>query len=164
MLNNTNPGYLPDGSLVPAVQNTLPPSSVPTIGDALNNKNISWAYFGGAYNDAVILSTRPCGEPGQSQLISAAALADPAHALGVGLLPDLQSVPVCELDHGRRSAAAAHIKDTSDLIADIKNNTLPAVSFGKPDGLLDGHPQSSKIDLFEAYVQNVLDALEPIRS
>ena len=32
------------------------------------------------------------------------------------------------------------IKDTADLITDIQNNTLPAVSVGKPDGLLDGHP------------------------
>jgi phospholipase C len=54
----------------------------------------------------------------------------------------------------------AHIKDTADLITDIKNNTLPSVSIGKPDGLLDGHPQSSKIDLFEAYLQHILDALE----
>lgn len=55
---------------------------------------------------------------------------------------------------------AAHIKDTADLIADIQNNTLPAVSVGKPDGLLDGHPQSSKIDLFEAYVENILSMLD----
>src|SRR5215475_14126223 len=61
---------------------------------------------------------------------------------------------------GDPTQRAAHIKDTSGLIADIKANTLPAVSIGNPDGLLDGHPQSSKIDLFEAYVQNILDALE----
>ncbi|WP_205837756.1 alkaline phosphatase family protein, partial [Lactobacillus crispatus] len=54
----------------------------------------------------------------------------------------------------------AHMKDTADLIAAIQNNTLPAVSFGKPDGLLDGHPQSSKVDLFEAYVLNLLGALD----
>ena len=47
-----------------------------------------------------------------------------------------------------------------DLLADIQADTLPSVSFGKPDGLLDGHPSFSKIDLFEAYVQQVLDALE----
>ena len=56
--------------------------------------------------------------------------------------------------------SARPISRTQDLVADIQNNTLPAVSIGKPDGLLDGHPQSSKIDLFEAYVQNLLDALE----
>ena len=50
--------------------------------------------------------------------------------------------------------------EQSVLLANIKSDTLPSVSFGKPDGLLDGHPQSSKVDLFEAYVQQVLDALE----
>jgi phospholipase C len=52
------------------------------------------------------------------------------------------------------------MKDTSDLITAIQNNTLPSVSFGKPDGLLDGHPSSSKVDLFEAYVLNILSALD----
>jgi phospholipase C len=54
----------------------------------------------------------------------------------------------------------AHVKDTADLITAIQNNTLPSVSFGKPDGLLDGHPQSSKVDLFESYTLNVLAALD----
>jgi len=38
----------------------------------------------------------------------------PAHALGC-LLPDLQSVPVCQVDHGRSCGSDAHIKDTADL-------------------------------------------------
>ena len=50
--------------------------------------------------------------------------------------------------------------DTSDLINGIQTNTLPSVSFGKPDGYMDGHPQSSKVDLFEAYVQNILTELQ----
>jgi len=61
---------------------------------------------------------------------------------------------------GNPTQRAAHIKDTADLITAIQNNTLPAVSFGKPDGLLDGHPSSSKIDLYEAYVLNILSALD----
>ncbi len=61
---------------------------------------------------------------------------------------------------GNAAQRAAHIKDTVDLLADIQANKLPAVSFGKPDGLLDGHPSSSKIDLFEAYVTQVLAALD----
>src|SRR5262249_31157056 len=51
---------------------------------------------------------------------------------------------------------AAHVKDTSDLLLDIDNSTLPAVSFAKPDGLLDGHPQSSKVDLPKAYTRKSL--------
>src|SRR5207342_3892144 len=31
----------------------VPPSNVPTIGDALSAKNVSWRYYGGGFNDAV---------------------------------------------------------------------------------------------------------------
>jgi phospholipase C len=31
----------------------IPPSNVPTIGDPLIAKNISWRYYGGGYNNAV---------------------------------------------------------------------------------------------------------------
>lgn len=160
MLDNTNPGYLPNGTVVPAVQGALPPSPVRTIGDALNDKKISWAYFGGAYNDAVILSNEAVAANPANPNLSAAAEADPAHALGTAYCQICNPFQYASSIMGDATQRTTHIKDTSDLITDIQNNTLPAVSVGKPDGLLDGHPQSSKIDLFEAYVQNVLDSLE----
>jgi phospholipase C len=160
MLDNTNPGYFPSGSLVPAVQNALPPSPVRTVGDALTEKNISWAYFGGSYNDAVILSNEAVAANPANPSLTMAALADPAHALGVTYCQICNPFQYASSIMGDPAQRTAHIKDTADLITDIQNNTLPAVSVGKPDGLLDGHPQSSKIDLFEAYVQNILDALE----
>jgi len=55
---------------------------------------------------------------------------------------------------------AAHMKDTADLLADMASDTLPAVSFAKPDGLLDGHPQSSKVDLFEGFLKKILNRLD----
>jgi phospholipase C len=160
MLDNTNPGYLPDGSLVPAVQGALPPSPVRTIGDGLNEKNISWAYFGGSYNDAAILATEAVAANPSNPSLTMAALADPAHALGVTYCQICNPFQESASSMGVAAQRTAHIKDTADLITDIQNDTLPAVSVGKPDGLLDGHPSSSKIDLFEAYVENVLDALE----
>src|SRR4029077_18114207 len=36
------------------------------------------------------------------------------------------------------------------------NGTLPAVSYVKPDGAMDGHPASSKWSLFEAFVDNII--------
>ncbi len=51
-----------------------------------------------------------------------------------------------------------HIKDITDLYDDIGNENLPAVSFVKPSGLNDGHPASSKIDLFEAFVRKIVSA------
>jgi phospholipase C len=164
MVDNTNPGFLPNGYQIPTAalvsQGALPASAVRTIGDALNDKNISWAYFGGSYNDAVILSNEAVAANPANPNLTAAALADPAHALGTAYCQICNPFQYATSIMGNPAVRAAHIKDTTDLIADIKDGTLPAVSIGKPDGLLDGHPQSSKIDLFEAYVQNVLDALE----
>jgi phospholipase C len=160
MVDNTNPGYLPNGTVVPAVQGAIPPSPVRTIGDALTEKNISWAYFGGAYNDAVILSNEAVAANAANPNLTAAAVADPAHALGVAYCQICNPFQYATSIMGNATQRAAHIKDTADLLTDIQGNTLPAVSIGKPDGLLDGHPSSSKVDLFEAYVQNILDALE----
>jgi len=54
----------------------------------------------------------------------------------------------------------AHIQDTKDLYADIANGTLPAISFVKPSGLVDGHPSSSKLDLFEGFSKKIVDAVQ----
>src|SRR5262249_1898337 len=56
MINNLSPGTLPNGVIDAASIETggkVPPSSLRTIGDALNEKGISWAYYGGGFNAAV---------------------------------------------------------------------------------------------------------------
>jgi phospholipase C len=165
MLNNVNPGFLPDGTAVPspATQGSVPPSPVRTIGDALNAKNLGWAYYAGEYNNAVALANFATANPTVLNNttvgpLTAAALADPAHAMGA---------LYCQICNPFQYATSImtnnpslHLKDTVDMIAEIQNGTLPSVAFGKPDGILDGHPSSSKVDLFEAYVQNILDALD----
>ncbi|MBV9670977.1 MAG: phosphoesterase, partial [Acidobacteriales bacterium] len=56
LLNNYNPGYFGDGSNAFTDNNdnntvfTIPPSSVRNIGDALLEKNVSFAYYGGDFN------------------------------------------------------------------------------------------------------------------
>jgi phospholipase C len=124
----------------------VPPQTVRTIGEALNEKGVSWAYYGGAYNAAVALtknpnSTDPNVQIGQTycnicnfESYSSAIMGDPAQR-------------------------AAHIKDATDFFAAVDNEQLPAVSFVKPDGLLDGHPASSKLTDFEHMIENILDHL-----
>jgi hypothetical protein len=56
----------------------------------------------------------------------------------------------------------AALKDTLDLYASLmscnsKICDLPAVSFVKPDGYLDGHPASSKVNLLEGFVKKIVD-------
>jgi phospholipase C len=148
MLNNTNPGFLPNGQVDTNGIKTgasIPPSSVRTIGDALNDKGISWAYYGGAYDAAVNLANG-------SQ--------NPADAIGHAYCNICNFESYATSIMGNPAQRAAHIKDAIDFFAAVQNNTLPAVSFVKPDGLLDGHPASSKVDLFEGMVRKILDTLD----
>ena len=52
-----------------------------------------------------------------------------------------------------------HLHDTTDLYAGIASGDLPAVSWVKPSGLVDGHPASSKLDLFEGFVKKIVDGV-----
>jgi phospholipase C len=148
MLNNTNPGFLPNG-IVDTVGITagtsIPPSSVRTIGDALNDKGISWAYYGGAYNAAVNLAN---------------GSTNPADIVGMTYCPICNFEAYASSIMGDTTQRTTHIKDATDFYAAVGNDTLPAVSFIKPDGLLDGHPASSKVDLFEGMLQKILDTLD----
>ena len=49
--------------------------------------------------------------------------------------------------------------DATDFFTAVASGTLPAVSFVKPDGLIDGSSATSKLDLFEGMVENILDHL-----
>src|SRR5262249_7685329 len=55
MINNPRPAFLPTGATNTAATKAgtaVPPSSLRTIGDALNEKHIAWAYYGGGFNAA----------------------------------------------------------------------------------------------------------------
>lgn len=58
------------------------------------------------------------------------------------------------------SVRTAHVQDTLNLYSDIQNGSLPAVSFVKPSGLVDGHPASSKLDLFEGFTKKIVDMVQ----
>src|SRR4029453_680291 len=51
----------------------------------------------------------------------------------------------------------AHLKDTTDLFTDIASGNLPAVSYVKPDTLISGEPVFSKVDLYEAFIKNLIE-------
>lgn len=148
MINNTNPGFLPNG-VVDAngitAGTSIPPSNVRTIGEALNQKNISWAYYGGAYNAAVNLAN---------------GSTDPADAVGAAYCNICNFESYATAIMGDTTQRTAHIKDATDFFAAVENGTLPSVSFVKPDGLLDGHPATSKLDLYEGMLQKILDTLD----
>ena len=149
MINNDSPGFLPDGTVDTAgiaKGGSVPPTNVRTIGEALNEKGVSWAYYGGAYNAAVALQHNPTST-------------DPAVQVGRAYCNICNFESYTNAIMGNPAQRAAHIKDTTDFFAAVDDGSLPAVSFVKPDGLLDGHPASSKFDLFEAMAKKIVDHL-----
>src|ERR1700676_3983865 len=149
MIKNDSPGLLPDGTVDTkgiAGGGSIPPTDVRTIGEALNEKNISWAYYAGAYSAAVALQHNPTS-------------ADPLVQIGAAYCNICNFESYATAIMGDSTERTAHIKDAKDFFDAIDDETLPAVSFVKPDGLLDGHPASSKLDLFEAMVEKTVDHL-----
>jgi phospholipase C len=152
LLNNYNPGYFGDGSNAFTDTNanntvfTVPPSTTPTIGDSLLKANISWKYYGDQWNNYL-------GDKYQLNYGAIGANTD-------------EYCNICnpfQYETAMMSNATvrtAHIQDTANLYADIANSTLPAVSFVKPSGLTDGHPSSSKLDLFEGFCKKIVDAVQ----
>ncbi len=55
---------------------------------------------------------------------------------------------------------SAHIQDTHEPVCGHRSGTLPAVSFVKPSGFVDGHPSSSKLNSFEGFVKKIVDAVQ----
>lgn len=137
LLNNYNPGYNGDGSVnTTGGPFTIPPSPAPSIADPLLAKNVSWKYYGEGWNTFVT---------------------SPATSVYCNICnPFLYETAIMT----KPSLVAAYLKDTDDLYNDIANGNLPAVSFVKPGGFLDGHPTSSKFNLFEAFSKKIVEAVK----
>jgi phospholipase C len=149
MINNDSPGFLPDGTVDTAgiaKGGSIPPTNVRTIGEALNEKDISWAYYGGAYKAAIAFQHDPKNP-------------NPLVQIGQAYCNICNFESYATAIMGDSMQRAKHIKDATDFFDAIDDETLPAISFVKPDGLLDGHPASSKLDLFEGMVEKTVDHL-----
>ena len=54
-----------------------------------------------------------------------------------------------------------NLQDLDSFFNDVKAGALPSVSFIKPDILLDSHPGTSTPPLYEAFVKNIIQAIQP---
>jgi phospholipase C len=162
LLNNYNPGWFGNGKNAYIDQNpantpfTIPPSSTRSIGDALNDKGISWKYYGDQWNNYI-------PDPYQINYGTAGSNADEYCNICNPFQYDTSI-----MSHPEQ--VAAHIQDSINLYGgtvngnpvagDIASGTLPAVSVVKPSGYVDGHPSSSKLQLFEGFVKNIVDKVQ----
>jgi phospholipase C len=146
LLNNYNPGYFGDGSDAYTDANphnyvyTIPPSSLRNIGDALTAKQISWAYYGDQFS-----------------LYLTDKYQKNAADVYCNICNWAQYSTSIMTNTGERTK---HLLDTTALYAGIQSGALPSVSYVKPSGLVDGHPASSKLDLFEGFTKKIVDLVK----
>src|SRR5499433_2142475 len=126
---NVNPAWTPQGT--PQGGTVVPAVTMRSIGDVLSARNIPWKYYGGAYNASGVAG-------------------NPFNGIYCNICNPF------EYQVNYPAMRADHMRDVTDLFDDLRNGTLPAVSYVKPDGAMDGHPASSKFNLFEAFVDNIL--------
>jgi phospholipase C len=152
LLNNYNPGYFGNGKNAYTDTNpantpfTIPPSSTPSIGDDLSAHRVSWKYYGDQWNNYL-------PDPYQKNFGTPGSSADEYCNICNPFQYDTSIMAHPE-------QVAKHIQDSVNLYADIAKHTLPAVSIVKPSGYIDGHPASSKLQLFEGFVKKIVDQVQ----
>ena len=152
LMNNYNPGYFGNGKNAFTDTNaantvfTIPPSAVPSIGDVMNTANVTWKYYGDQWNNYV-------NDPYQLNYGATGANSDEYCNICNPFQYDTSIM-------SNPAQVTAHVQDTANLYSDITAGTLPAVSFVKPSGWVDGHPASSKLDLFEGFSKKIVDAVQ----
>jgi phospholipase C len=152
LLNNYNPGYFGDGSDAYNDHNsnnnpfTIPGTTQRSIADVLLENHVSWK----SYNDQW------------------SSYLHDKYQLNYGTVGPTsdQYCNICNPFQYQKqimtnpAIRTAHITDTDELYRDIRSGNLPAGSFVKPSGWVDGHPASSKWDLFEGFTKKIVDLVQ----
>lgn len=111
----------------------LPPQTFPTIGDRMNEKEISWAWYSAGWDS--VLADRP----------SIYAWNHEPFVYFKNYGPETE---------GRKK----HLKDENDYLEAAKAGTLPAVSFVKPGHGFDEHPGSAAVYPSEKHAVKLINA------
>jgi acid phosphatase len=105
-----------------ATATLVPNQTLPTIGDRLSDKNVSWAWYSGGWDQALAGSPDPTFQFHHQPFIYFANFADGT------------------------KAKKDHLKDETEFITAAKNGSLPSVSFIKPLGINNEHPGYSDVE------------------
>ena len=160
IVNTSQPPYQPSGippaaggslDLADAARHLAPPFKDKTIGDTLSAKGVSWAWYAGAWNEALADGRR-----------------DPKEERSVIYNRDKGS-PIFQPHHQPfnyytrfapgTADRARHLKDGADLLRDIERGTLPQVAFYKPAGRVNEHPSYTDVASGDEHMHEILTRL-----
>jgi len=134
-VNTIYPFYPPYPASASVPARRLPPQTLPTIGDRLSDKKVSWAWYSGGY--AAALAGR---NEGNFQYHHQPFVYFAAYAEGT-------------------PAKAAHLKDETALFESIRQGRLEHVVFYKPVGDENEHPGYADVASGDAKAASLIDAL-----
>ncbi len=118
----------------------LPNQTMPTIGDRLSDKKITWAWYSGGWDRAT------------------AADPDPAF----NRMFQFHHQPFAYFANYADGTAAKkeHLKDEKDFLAALKDEKLPAVAFIKPFGDDNEHPGYASLARGQQHVADLVTAVQ----
>jgi len=127
----------------PAQATTLPPQTAETIGDALTKKNVTWAWYAGAWN-SVLANGNASPVPNFQY-----------HHQPFNYYANYAPGTAARTEHLRDGGlgGAAFIKAIDD-------GTLPQVSFYKPQGNLNQHAGYADVQSGDAHLADLVSHLE----
>jgi phospholipase C len=134
-----------------ASKQPVPPQSAKTIGDTLSAKGVSWAWYAGAWNEA--LSDGRRGPEAKRTVIKNPAPGSPNFQTHHQPFNYYARFAPGTADRSR------HLKDGEEFVEAISKGTLPQVTFYKPTGRLNQHPTYTDIQSGDIHIAEVLDAL-----
>lgn len=156
-VNTMQPPYQPSGSAPaaggdprfadPARPTTLPPQTLATIGDRLDAKGVSWAWYAGAWSAA------SANTPAARSII---------YAGKVQFQPHHQPFNYYARFDPQRGAAdrAQHLLDfDARFFADADAGALPHVVFYKPQGNLNQHAGYANLSDGDTHIAEVVERL-----
>jgi len=128
-VNNPHPATAKPAALVPL-------QTQATIGDRLSEKNLSWAWYSGGWNDALAGHPDPSFQFHHQPFAFFANYAD------------------------GKPAKAEHLKDEQDFLTALKGNSLPSVSFVKPIGEDNEHPGYANESTGQQHIADLVQAVQ----
>jgi len=165
LVNNYSTPYNIDGSTATlgATNYVYPPQSVPTIGEALSAKGVTWKWYLGGRDTADVTGDQfiyplvlqqvtaalPAGTPQTTITAYAVAQAQPLMVNSIGD-PHLASKNVMT------GTLKNNLVGLASFYNDVANGTLPAVSFVVPKNLDAGHPGNSSPALAEIFLNDLI--------
>lgn len=150
--SNIPPAAGADARLADPKQSPLPPQTLQTIGDRLSAKGLDWAWYAEAWNDALADGMQPASAP--RKVIDDAAPGAP------DFKTHHQPFNYFSKYAPGTAERARHLKDYSELLAQIQTNALPAVAFYKPQGNHNEHPGYADVLAGDIHIADLVRTIQ----